>query len=636
MAKNVIHGPSLFTDYDIHLFKEGKHFNLWEKLGAHVMEHEGEMGVLFSVWAPNAGKVAVEGEFNDWNKASHLLEARWDESGIWEGFIPGLSAGALYKYVIYPKDSDACLEKNDPVAAMNETPPQTASIVVDSKFTWSDTDWMTKRNAQGYERPMSVYEIHLGSWRRDENGNSYTYRRMADELVAYLKETGFTHVEFMPIMDHPFFGSWGYQVTGYFAPTSMFGTPDDLRHLINELHKAGIGVILDWVPSHFPGDAYALKEYDGTHLYEHEDIRRGFHPDWNSYIFNYGRFEVRSFLISSALFWLQEFHADGLRVDAVASMLYLDYSRKEGEWLPNDYGGNENLEAIALLKMMNDAVHENAPGCVTIAEESTAWPKVSGPTSEGGLGFDYKWMMGWMHDSLRYFGREPIYRRHHQNELTFSIWYFYHEHFQLAFSHDEVVYGKGSLWNKMSGDEWHKFANYRLLLGYMFTHPGNKLIFMGSEFAQREEWNHDAQLNWGCMSDDRHKKTQQLVSKLNELYKDKAALHECDFQEAGFAWTQLDRQNDAILCYERIAKEHDDFLLVIMNADQQTHFDYPVNVREGFNYSELLNTDHEAWGGSGIVNAEEAIPVLNAEGQAEIRIMIPPLSLLIFEPKRMI
>ena len=634
MSEYVIHGPSLFTDYDIHLFKEGKHFRLWEKMGAHLIEHDGEEGVLFSVWAPNAEKVCVEGEFNYWNKDNYPLQARWDESGIWEGFVPGLKPGTLYKYAIHQKDGKETLEKCDPYSRMNETPPKTASVVVDSHYDWTDGRWLEAREEQGYERPMSIYELHLGSWRRDEDGNSYSYRRMAEELVPYLKETGFTHVEFMPVMDHPFFGSWGYQVIGYFAPSSMYGEPDDLKYLIDKLHEAGIGVIMDWVPSHFPGDAHAIKEFDGTHLYEHEDLRRGFHPDWNSYIFNYGRYEVRSFLISSALFWLLEYHADGLRVDAVASMLYLDYSRKEGEWLPNDFGGNENLEAIELLKMMNDAVHEDAPGCVTIAEESTAWPKVSGPTSDGGLGFDYKWMMGWMHDSLRYFGREPIYRKFHQNELTFSIWYFFNEHFQLAFSHDEVVYGKGSLWNKMSGDEWHKFANYRLLLSYMYTHPGNKLIFMGSEFAQREEWNHDAQLSWTSLDDERHRKLKDMVARLNTLYAEQLPLHECDFEEAGFKWTQLDRQDDCILCYERIAADEEDHLLVVMNADQQTHFDYPVNVREGVSYQELFNSDDEAWGGSGLVNEGVLEPVKNESEQDEIRLLVPPLSLIILQPKK--
>ena len=634
MANEVKHGVSLFSDYDIHLFKEGKHFKLWKKLGAHTIVHEKEDGVLFAVWAPNAATVAVMGEFNGWNRSSHQLAVRWDESGIWEGFIPGLTSGELYKYVIQPRNTDTFLEKADPFARFQEAPPKTASMVYDSAYEWKDTEWVKQRNNHSLATPMSIYELHIGSWQRDGDGNSYSYSALIPRLVPYLKEMGYTHVELMPIMDHPFFGSWGYQVTGYFSPSAMYGNPDELRALIDVLHAENIGVILDWVPSHFPGDAHALKEYDGSHLYEHEDIRRGYHPDWSSYIFNYGRYEVRSFLISSALYWLEEYHADGLRVDAVASMLYLDYSRNEGEWLPNDYGGNENIEAIALLKMMNDAVHEQAPGCVTIAEESTAWPQVTGATNEGGLGFDYKWMMGWMHDTLRYFGREPIYRKFHQNELTFSIWYYYTERFQLALSHDEVVYGKGSLFNKMSGDDWHKFANLRLMLGYMYTHPGSKLNFMGGEMAQREEWNHDAQLNWDVLKDERNLKLQNMVTKLNNLYTGQKSLHEMDFEEAGFEWTQLDRQDDCILCYERIAKDKDDFLLVVMNADQQTHYDYPVHVRPNLSYREIFSTDSEEWGGSGIHNAEPIAAVTADDDISEIRIMIPPLSLLIFKPEK--
>jgi 1,4-alpha-glucan branching enzyme len=636
MSETVKHGVSLFSDYDIHLFKEGRHFKLWKKMGSHVMTHEKEEGVLFSVWAPNAESVAVMGEFNGWNRTSHQLAVRWDESGIWEGFIPGLTEGELYKYVIKPRNADEILEKADPYARMNETPPKTASQVFKSGYEWTDSEWVEKRKSHTYSTPMSVYEIHLGSWRRDEHGNSFSYRKLAEELVPYLKEMGYTHVEFMPVLDHPFFGSWGYQVTGYFAPTSIYGDPDDLRFLIDALHKEGIGVILDWVPSHFPGDAHALKEFDGSHLYEHEDHRRGFHPDWSSYIFNYGRFEVKCFLVSSALFWLEEFHIDALRVDAVASMLYLDYSRNEGEWLPNEYGGNENLEAITFLKAMNDAVHEHAPGCVTIAEESTAWPKVSGTTEDGGLGFDYKWMMGWMHDSLRYFGREPIYRKYHQNELTFSIWYYYSEHFQLAFSHDEVVYGKGSMFNKMSGDDWHKFANLRLLMGYMFTHPGNKLNFMGNELAQREEWNHDGQLNWDVLKDERNEKYRKMVGRLNALYTSEKALHEKDFEEAGFNWTILDREDDCILCFERIAADENDFLTIVMNADQQTHYDYMLDVRKGFTYTELFNSDSEEWGGSGIDNPGVMEPVIEEIDGVErnrIKVIIPPLCLMILKPE---
>lgn len=638
MAGKVIHGVSLFTDYDIHLFKEGKHFRLWEKLGAHVHSHKEENGVLFSVWAPSAESVSVIGEFNYWDKSSHPLAVRWDESGIWEGFIPGVVIGELYKYAIKSIVREEILEKTDPFARQVEVPPKTASIISDENFSWTDDKWIGTREKFDYTKPMSTYEMHLGSWRRNSDGNSLNYRQLAEQLIPYLQETGFTHVEFLPVMEHPFFGSWGYQVTNYFAPSGRYGTPDEFRFLINSLHNAGIGVILDWVPSHFPGDEYALREFDGSHLYEHADERKGFHPDWKSYIFNYGRFEVLSFLVSNAMYWLEEFHADGLRVDAVASMLYLDYSRKAGEWLPNDYGGNENLEAIHFLKTLNNAVKSENKGYITIAEESTSWPKVSDSSENGGLGFQYKWMMGWMHDTLRYFGREPIYRKYHQNELTFSMWYFRSEKFVLAISHDEVVYGKGSMQNKMSGDEWYKFANLRLLYGYMFTHPGSKLLFMGQEFAQYAEWNHDSQLDWEALQDKRYLTIKSLVSELNKLYTSEKALHESDYVEEGFHWTEIDNHDECILCYRRQAADASNHLIVVCNFDQQTHLERKIKVSAETEYFELLNTDDEQYGGSGLINTGTFKPVKRIDAMEEdvtpfeITLVVPPLSMIILKP----
>lgn len=601
-----------------------------------MIEHEGVSGVLFSVWAPSAENVWVMGEFNYWNKQEFKLEARWDASGIYEGFIPGLKAGLLYKYAIKSTLREGILEKTDPFAKHVEVPPKTASIVHDSDYKWKDASWVKKRSEFDYSKPMSTYEVHLGSWKRGEDGNSLSYRQLAEQLVPYVKECGFTHVEFLPVMEHPFFGSWGYQVTNYFAPSARFGTPDDFKFLVDAFHKAGIGVILDWVPSHFPGDEYALHEFDGSQLYEHADERKGFHPDWKSYIFNYGRFEVLSFLVSNALFWLDEFHADGLRVDAVASMLYLDYSRNAGEWLPNEYGGNENLEAIHFLKTLTNAIRTEKKGYITIAEESTAWPKVTDGTEYGGLGFHYKWMMGWMHDTLRYFGREPIYRKYHQNELTFSMWYFRSEKYVLAISHDEVVYGKGSMQNKMSGDEWHKFANLRLLYGYMFTHPGSKLLFMGQEFAQFHEWNHDSQLDWDALKDGRYNGIKLLLQDLNAAYAMQKPLHALDFEEAGFTWTDIDNHDDCILCFMREADNA--HLLVICNFDQQTHLERKIKVPSNANYQEFLNTDDEKYGGSGLLNPDILISN-KREGvddsdkvPYEVTMIIPPLSMIILKP----
>ncbi|MBC8172534.1 MAG: 1,4-alpha-glucan branching protein GlgB [Chitinophagales bacterium] len=610
MAESVVYGFSLLTDYDIHLFREGKHYHLWEKLGSHIAEYEGKTGVYFAVWAPNAEAVFVMGDYNQWDKKRDPLQVRWDASGIWEGFITGIEHGDLYKYNVVNAATKIACEKADPFAMKSETAPGTASFIYNTAFKWNDKAWLRKRKKMSFEKPVSIYELHPGSWGRREDGGYFTYRELAVKLVPYIKSMGFTHVEFMPVMEHPFYGSWGYQITNYFAPTSRYGDPDDLKYLIEAFHKDNIGVILDWVPSHFPDDAHGLIKFDGTSLYEHEDRKKGFQPDWNSYIFNYGRHEVKSFLISNALYWLEEFHIDGLRVDAVASMLYLDYSRKEGEWLPNEYGGNENLEAVEILKEFNQAVRKEYPDVITIAEESTAWPGVTKKVEEGGLGFHYKWMMGWMHDILDYFKREPIYRKYHQDQLTFSMWYFYNEHFLVSISHDEVVYGKGSMLHKMPGDDWHKFANLRLLFAYMFTHPGPKLIFMGSEFAQRNEWNHDQSLDWNLITEQEdHKKMQQLVQELNHLYKYEKALHQKDFEESGFIWTDIEHKDECIMCYKRVSGKEYNYLQIVVNFDQQTNYDYPVKVSEDVSYIEIFNTDAEIFGGSGLVNDGILIPV---------------------------
>ena len=518
MTKVITH--SLFTDFDIDLFKAGKHFKLYEKLGAHLIEVNGVKGVYFAVWAPTAQTVSVVGDFNYWTQGEHVLNVRWDSSGIWEGFIPEITKGALYKYKIQSNIDGIVTEKADPFALYCEKPPHTASVVWDLEYKWKDENWMQNRKQNNaLDKPYSVYEVHLGSWKRAENNRFLTYLELADDLVKYVKETGFTHVEFMPIMEYPYDPSWGYQLTGYFAPTSRFGKPQDFMVLVDKLHQEGIGVILDWVPSHFPDDAHGLGFFDGSHLYEHPDRRKGYHPDWKSLVFNYGRNEVRAFLISNAVFWLQNYHADGLRVDAVASMLYLDYSREDGEWEPNIFGGRENLDTISFLKEFNEVIYANFDGVQTIAEESTSFPMVSRPTFTGGLGFGMKWMMGWMHDTLEYFQKETVYRKYHQNDLTFSMTYAFTENFMLPFSHDEVVYGKKSLIYKMPGDEWQRFANLRLLYGYMFTHPGAKLLFMGAEFGQTSEWNFENSLDWHLLQYDFHSGIKKLITDLNQLYK---------------------------------------------------------------------------------------------------------------------
>ena len=622
--------PTRFSELDIHLFREGKHFTLYEKLGSHPMEHNGQSGTYFALWAPNAEHVSVIGDFNGWKRDQHPMQARQDGSGIWEAFIPEVEQGTLYKYFIRSYNQGYEVEKGDPFAMRWETPPQTASIVWELKPEWKDQQWMKQRQkAAGKPQPVSVYELHIGSWRRvpEEDNRSLTYRELAEQLPQYVKELGYTHVEFMPVMEHPFYGSWGYQITGYFAPSSRFGTPEDFIHLINALHQAGIGVILDWVPSHFPSDQHGLHYFDGTHLYEHSDPRKGYHPDWKSYIFNYGRNEVRAFLISNAVYWLDRFHIDGLRVDAVASMLYLDYSRKEGEWIPNEHGGRENLEAISFLKEFNEVVYERFPDVHTIAEESTSWPMVSRPTYIGGLGFGMKWMMGWMHDTLEYFSKDPVHRQHHQNEITFSIFYAFTENFMLPLSHDEVVYGKGPLIDKMPGDEWQKFANLRTLFAYMYAHPGTNLLFMGGEFAQTSEWNHDSSLDWHLTQQPLHQGVQRLLASLNELYRKEPALYELQFEEDGFQWIDYHDATNSVMSFIRKGKNPRQMMLVVCNFTPIPRENYRIGVPGKGKWREVLNSDSEQYGGSNVLNPESiATEPLEAHGHGQsITLTLPPL-----------
>jgi 1,4-alpha-glucan branching enzyme len=626
---------TLLTDFDIHLFKSGKHFKLYEKLGAHLVTHGQQHGTYFAVWAPNARSVSVIGNFNHWTSGQHPLSPRWDESGIWEGFFPGTGKGEVYKYAIHSSTGEY-LEKADPFAAYAEQPPKTASIVWDLVYTWKDQAWLDERRQKvGKPQPYSVYEVHSGSWRkRIEDGNrSLNYSELATELVSYVKEMGFTHVEFLPVMEHPFYGSWGYQLTGYYAPSSRYGSPEEFMHLVDAFHQAGIGVILDWVPSHFPGDAHGLHRFDGTFLYEHADPRKGFHPDWKSYIFNYGRNEVRSFLISNAVYWLERYHIDGLRVDAVASMLYLDYSRKAGEWEPNAFGGNENLESIHFLKEMNEVVYAQFPDIVTIAEESTSWPGVSRPTYLGGLGFGQKWMMGWMHDTLHYFQNEPIHRKYHQNEITFSLMYAFTENFMLPLSHDEVVHGKGPLIGRMPGDEWQRFANLRLLFGYMFTHPGTKLLFMGGEFGQTSEWNHNSSLDWHLTQYNFHKGVQQLVRDLNELYRDEPALYEYAFEHKGFQWVDYSDRENSVLCFQRMAKDPHAMLLVVLNFTPVVRNHYRVGVPFRGYWREVFNTDDQKYAGSGLINHGRLAtsPVKYHGKDFSITLALPPLGMSVLK-----
>jgi 1,4-alpha-glucan branching enzyme len=632
---NIIHGPTLLSEEDIYLFKEGSLFKLFEKLGAHRMTVEGQKGTHFAVWAPNAKSVSVVGDFNRWKPDSSPLAVRWDGSGIWEGFIPGLEKGSLYKFHIVSNQRRYKVDKGDPLGYSWEISPRTASMVWDLDYRWQDEEWMTNRQKNNDLRaPLSVYELHLGSWCRSTNEGHpvLTYREIAPLLIDYVKNMGFTHVEMLPIMEHPFYGSWGYQIVGYFAPTSRFGTPQDFMYLIDQLHQNGIGVVLDWVPSHFPSDEHGLAYFDGTHLYEHEDPKKGFHPDWKSYIFNYGRNEVRNFLISNAIFWLEKYHVDGLRLDAVASMLYLDYSRKDGEWIPNMYGGRENIEAISFLKRLNEAIYRFFPDVQTIAEESTAWPMVTRPVYLGGLGFGLKWNMGWMHDILEYITKDPVHRKHHHNQLTFSIWYAFTENFMLPLSHDEVVHGKGSLLGRMPGDDWQKFANLRLLLGFMFTHPGKKLLFMGGEFGQWSEWDHEKSLDWHLLEYSPHQGVQNWVKDLNRLYRSLPALHELDFEQEGFEWIDFSDWEKSVVSFLRKRKNGQNPVVVVCNFTPVVRKKYKLGVPSGGIWKELLNSDAMEYGGSGTGNLGGVKAELVAAHAREhsISITLPPLGVLVF------
>jgi 1,4-alpha-glucan branching enzyme len=626
----------LITEHDIFLFKQGNHHKLYNKLGAHLTTSDEEPGTAFSLWAPNAENVFVTGDFNGWNKNTHPLKQRKDESGVWEGFIPGIKQGDIYKYHVQSKHNNFKADKGDPFAFYWEQPPKTASIVWDLSYQWNDSEWISDRHKNNaLNAPFSVYEVHLGSWRRPANGSGefLTYREIAHQLSDYVTEMGFTHVELMPITEHPFYGSWGYQTTGYFAPTSRYGTPQDFMYLIDYLHQNNIGVILDWVPSHFPSDEHGLAYFDGTCLYEHADPKLGFHPEWKSYIFNYSRNEVRAFLISSALFWFDKYHIDAIRVDAVASMLYLDYAREEGEWIPNKYGGHENLDAINFLKKLNEAVYVSHPGVQMIAEESTAWPMVSRPTSTGGLGFGMKWNMGWMHDTLKYFSKDPVYRKSHHNELAFSIWYAFTENFLLPLSHDEVVHGKGSLIGRMPGDEWQRHANLRLLFGHMYGHPGKKLIFMGGEFAQCKEWNHDEGLEWFVLQYHFHQGMRDWVKDLNHLYKNSPALYEQDFSKDGFEWIDFHDYEQSIISYIRKGKNAGEIVLAVCNATPLPRRNYKIGVPgKGF-WKEVLNSDSEIYGGSGCGNSGgvQAIATPTHGRKYSLNLTLPPLSILFFK-----
>lgn len=632
MGKVIVH--SLFTEFDIALFKSGKHYRLYEKLGSHPLTVNGVAGTYFAVWAPSAKSVSVVGDFNYWLEGEHQLNVRWDGSGIWEGFIPGIGHGTLYKYKIHSNHNDIKTEKADPFARYCEQPPKTASVVWEADYQWKDEAWMGYRaDKNGLDRPYAVYEVHLGSWKKKAANTFMTYREMADELVDYVKQMGFSHVEFMPIMEYPYDPSWGYQLTGYFAPTSRFGTPEEFKYLVDRFHQADIGVILDWVPSHFPEDAHGLGFFDGSHLYENPDRRKGYHPDWKSLIFNYGRNEVRAFLISNAVFWMEQFHADGLRVDAVASMLYLDYSREDGEWEPNQFGNNENLDAISFIRELNQYLYNNFDGIQTIAEESTAFTGVSKPVYLGGLGFGMKWMMGWMHDTLEYFKKEPIYRRHHQNDITFSLTYAFTENFMLPFSHDEVVYGKQSLLYKMPGDEWQRFANLRLLYGYMYTHPGTKLLFMGAEFGQSSEWNFQNSLDWHLLEYDYHSGVQHLVKDLNKLYKSYPALYEKQFSGEGFQWIAYDDSENSVLSYIRKGHDAKNDLIVVCNFTPVPRTGYRLGVpRKSGTYKEIFNSDHPRYGGSGFKTAVAKVTRTASHGYKNSVVLdLPPLSILVLQ-----
>ena len=618
----------MLTDQDIYLFREGTHSHLGSKLGCNMVPGA---GAHFAVWAPNARAVSVIGDWNGWRGGEDVLAPRADGSGIWEGAAAGVQRGQAYKYRIASQVDDFVVEKADPYAVCSELPPATASRAWTLEYEWRDSAWMNSRASRnGLDAPMSIYELHAGSWRR-KDGRFLDYRELAHALADYVQDLGFTHVELMPVTEHPFYGSWGYQTTGYFAPTARYGTPQDLMYFVDHLHGRGIGVILDWVPSHFPADEHGLAYFDGTHLYEHADPQQGFHPEWKSAIFNFGRNEVRSFLLSSALFWFEKYHIDGLRVDAVASMLYLDYARKQGEWVPNRYGGRENLEAIGFLRVLNQAVYRDYPDATMIAEESTAWPMVSRPTDAGGLGFGLKWNMGWMHDTLEYMKLDPINRRYHQGQLTFSLIYAFNENFVLPLSHDEVVYGKGSLIGKMPGDDWQKFANLRALYGYMWAHPGKKLLFMGGEFGQRREWTHDAELEWWVAQLPEHAGVQHLVRDLNRVYRSEPALHRIDFAADGFEWLDISSADVSVIAFLRKAPDQGAPLLVVCNFTPVPRPNFLVGVPSRGIWREILNTDAREYGGSGWGNmgTVESVPVTTQGRLESVNLNLPPLATIV-------
>ena len=629
MSKVVPH--SFFTEFDINLFKGGKHFRLYNKLGSHLTEVDGVKGTYFAVWAPSAKSVSVVGDFNYWNANEHQLNVRWDSSGIWEGFIPGVDKGTKYKYKIHSNNNDIWTEKADPFARFCEQPPNTASVVWEDNHKWKDNDWMeTREEKNALDKPYSVYEVHLGSWKKKNGWESLSYLEMAQQLADYVEEMGFTHVEFMPVMEYPYDPSWGYQITGYFAPTSRFGKPSDFKVLVDALHQRGIGVILDWVPSHFPEDAHGLGFFDGSHLYEHPDRRRGYHPDWKSLIFNYGRNEVRAFLISNAVFWLDQYHVDGLRVDAVASMLYLDYSREDGEWEPNMYGNNENLEAMSFLREMNQEVYASFKGIQTIAEESTAFTGVTKPVHYGGLGFGMKWMMGWMHDTLEFFKRDPIHRSYDLNMVSFGLTYAFTENFMLPFSHDEVVYGKQSLLYRMPGDEWQRFANLRLLFGYMFTHPGGNLLFMGGEFGQSSEWNFQESLEWHLTQYDFHSGIQEAIKDLNKMYKSNPALYQKQFKHDGFQWIEYNDQENTVISFIRKGNDPKDDLIVVCNFTPMPRENYRLGVPKNSTLKLLFNSDDKKYSGSGVGKKTVKPSKTSWNGHEQsVLLNLPPLGVVV-------
>jgi 1,4-alpha-glucan branching enzyme len=630
LAEDPYRFPPFLTDFDLHLFGEGSHVQVYNKLGAHLVEQGGVKGVNFAVWAPNAERVSLVGDFNGWDGRRHPMRHRGG-TGIWELFVPGLEQGTVYKYEVKTRYRGYIALKSDPYGFAAELRPANASVVWDlDRYSWGDGDWMGARKArQSLASPMAIYEVHLGSWRREKGGRWLTYRELAEKLIPYVKEMGYTHIELLPISEHPYDGSWGYQTIGYFAPTARFGTPDDFRYFVDQAHQAGIGVILDWVPAHFPKDAHGLAFFDGTHLYEHADPRLGEHQDWGTLIFNFDRNEVGVFLLSNARFWLDQYHIDGLRVDAVASMLYLDYSRKAGEWIPNEYGGRENLGAVRFLKRFNDLVHQDFPDVITFAEESTAWPMVSRPVYLGGLGFDLKWNMGWMHDMLDYMQKDPVYRRYHHSHLTFSMLYAFTENFTLPFSHDEVVHGKAAMLTKMPGDDWQRFANLRSLYAYMYAHPGKKLLFMGCELGQWSEWSFEKEVDWALLEYAPHRRLQRFVKALNHLYTSEPALHEVDFSWDGFEWVDLHDVDNSVLSFIRRAKDKTDFVVMVANFTPLVRRGYRIGVPVAGTYREVLNSDATTYGGSGVVNEGDlpsgAIPW---QGQPHsILITLPPLGI---------